>query len=590
MVFSTPTTLAAEDTTTRILVLHSYHPDFRWSAAVHQGITSGLSGGADGTGLAVDLRTEYLDAKRFPNGELHDQMEAILARKYRDHAPDLIISVDDDALQFLFARREQLFGTVPVVFGGLDAEGFDARLLSGRREYTGIVERLDLVSTLELITEVHGTAREIVVVNDQTQSGLTHRGELEMLDESGSIDLPLRFMDQGDGLSFAELLDAVESLPPSTPIFFAGFYLDRTGTALEPEVVIPELSAVTAAPIYAHNDELLGLGICGGRLLSGTVHGRSLAELAKDVVEAGSADGIPVRVESSNRVMADFTELRAHSIPLVSFPADTEFINVPARFFDRYRNEAIVGVSAIVGLFVLIVLLAIWFIRARRAEHELEQAVDAKDLLMREMNHRVKNNLSMITSLIRLKGRTMNQVENVASLDDVVHQIDAIRIVHDNLYKSTDLAHIRMRDYVGQLIETVFASFSDERAQVSVDVDDIGLPTNTAVPMGMIINEAATNAIKHGFSPQGASLFQVTLRGRCPDRGDAVDRPTVELAIFNSGTSIPTSVTPQHAPTLGMRLITALTEQLGGTMSIRREGGTTLLFSFPCNGGVDYSE
>jgi two-component sensor histidine kinase len=198
-----------------------------------------------------------------------------------------------------------------------------------------------------------------------------------------------------------------------------------------------------------------------------------------------------------------------------------------------------------------------------------------KDILMQELNHRVKNNLLMITSLIKLKN---NAVGGSVDLSDLIHQIDTIRIVHEKLYKSSDVTRISMDEYIPDLFSTVF-SFSPLRIKAEVQCENVVLPTSTAVPLGLLINEIATNAIKHGFYPEKEAVFTAELHGS--EERETADSQELVLMLSNNGKPFPDDIDLDNPQTLGMRLISALVDQLNGKLELQREPHPVFTIRFP---------
>lgn len=198
----------------------------------------------------------------------------------------------------------------------------------------------------------------------------------------------------------------------------------------------------------------------------------------------------------------------------------------------------------------------------------LTTAVKEKDFLMRELNHRVKNNLAMINSLVSLKSATL---EPVVDLSDISSQISAINIVHEQLFQTEAVSHINLRDYVQKLILTVF-SFSQQPVDIVNTIDEISIETKQAVPIGLIINELATNAIKYGFTAEEAG-FSVGLERQSAGK-------QLVLTVSNTGNPFPEEIDLDNPGTLGLRLITTLVEQLEGSIELRREPYPVFTFRF----------
>jgi len=191
---------------------------------------------------------------------------------------------------------------------------------------------------------------------------------------------------------------------------------------------------------------------------------------------------------------------------------------------------------------------------------KLEQSVAEKDSLMQELNHRVKNNLLMITSLLSLKEAAMG---GSADLSDVRYQIEAIRIIHDKLFHTGSVLEIEIGSYLRDLLNLIFSSFSEKKVRLRIDIEEMRIKTRTAIPLGLIVNEIATNAVKYGFTTAEEPGFTISLK-EDPSEGRCV------LILSNTGEPFPERVGLDNPDTLGMQLITTLVSQLRGTLDLRR--------------------
>ncbi len=149
-----------------VLILHSYHPGFTWTESVSAGLCSAL-GEAD---FEISIYTEYMDTKVHTSEDMFPLLEQLYRTKYEKDHFDLIITTDDNALNFLLSRRDLLFPGVPIVFCGLN--NFTESRIEGVQEITGVAEAMDLAGTIELALELHPGARYVAVVNDSTPTGI----------------------------------------------------------------------------------------------------------------------------------------------------------------------------------------------------------------------------------------------------------------------------------------------------------------------------------------------------------------------------------------------------------------------------------
>lgn len=207
----------------------------------------------------------------------------------------------------------------------------------------------------------------------------------------------------------------------------------------------------------------------------------------------------------------------------------------------------------------------------KKNEIELREALEEKEMLLGEINHRVKNNLAIISALIRLKESAAG---GTIDLTDIKSQINAITIVHKKLYKTGNITHINFREYVQDLLITVFSSFTTQRVTIIKELDNVSLKTKTAVTIGLVINEIATNAIKHGFTEGSEARFSIILK-------EDTDSNQYVLTLMNTGNPFPEDKDLDHPTTLGLRLISSLTHQIKGTIQLKRLPHPEFTITFP---------
>jgi len=209
----------------------------------------------------------------------------------------------------------------------------------------------------------------------------------------------------------------------------------------------------------------------------------------------------------------------------------------------------------------------------KKIERNLEKALEEKTFLMKELNHRVKNNLTIIASLIGLKDQELG---DSVDLSGIRHQIDAIRIIHEKLYRSDRIRSINVRDYLNELLAAYFSTFT-RRGEVVVEsnIESFEIPAGTAVPLGLIINELATNAVKHGFDGTEKSMFRVNMHR------DSKSNQCI-LHISNTGRAFPQDVDIHSAKSLGLQLVATLVNQIHGKIELSRDPYTVYTLIFSC--------
>ena len=207
--------------------------------------------------------------------------------------------------------------------------------------------------------------------------------------------------------------------------------------------------------------------------------------------------------------------------------------------------------------------------KRKQAETELRKTLNEKDFLMRELNHRIKNNLSMVSSLISLKDAEIKE-----DLNDLKHRVDAIRLVHEKLQQHKNIDRIEVRDYFQEILETLFASSTDRDVHIVNTIQRVTISTKTAIALGLIINEIATNAVKYGFTSEEEAQFTVSL----------VQEPVNQLynlTLSNTGKPFPDEIDIEKTETTGLQLISIIVEQLEGSLVLDKLPSPKFTIRFP---------
>jgi PAS domain S-box-containing protein len=217
------------------------------------------------------------------------------------------------------------------------------------------------------------------------------------------------------------------------------------------------------------------------------------------------------------------------------------------------------------------VFVAVDVTEREQARAELGKALEQKNNLLDEVRHRIKNNLAMIGSLINLKAM---QTGTETEFQDLQHQVEAIQTVHQMLSHEADISSIDFGEYTASLLQTAFASARDKRIRVENRVGHVVMDAKIAIPLGLIINEVATNAIKHGFTADVEYRFTASL-----DVDTEADE--YRLVLRNNGAPFPEEVGFSSRTTLGLRLIYSLSRQMGGSAELVREPEPAVVVRVP---------
>ena len=216
---------------------------------------------------------------------------------------------------------------------------------------------------------------------------------------------------------------------------------------------------------------------------------------------------------------------------------------------------------------------------------QIQTSLREKEILLKEIHHRVKNNLQIISSLLFLQSRRISDPGMLSLFQGSIGRIRAMALVHESLYRSDRLTAIVMGDYFRKLADHLIESYSgrDHPVTVSVQAEGISLPLETAVIYGLIVNELVTNALKHAFPENRKGRITISLER--PGADQTADAPGMKkgiiLVVADDGVGLPEEKKNGTADSLGLRLVQNLAGQLDGTIEVRNDGGTEIRVSFP---------
>ncbi len=205
----------------------------------------------------------------------------------------------------------------------------------------------------------------------------------------------------------------------------------------------------------------------------------------------------------------------------------------------------------------------------KKMEEALRLSLQEKDILLKELHHRAKNNMQIISSILNLQAGSVKDPVALECLRKSQTRIRSMALVHEKLYRSMDFARINFGEYLRSLASAVFQSCRIDSSRVKLDfkAEDVFLDINTAIPCGLMANELIVNALKYAF-PDGRS-------GEVRIRLSSLGQDNYRIVISDNGVGIPKNIDFRNTESLGMQLVTLLVGQLDGTIVLQRKGGTT---------------
>jgi len=209
-----------------------------------------------------------------------------------------------------------------------------------------------------------------------------------------------------------------------------------------------------------------------------------------------------------------------------------------------------------------------------RIEHMLRESLKEKEVLLKEIHHRVKNNLQVISSLLYLQSKKIKNQPALEMFVESQNRIRSMALIHEKLYQSDDMVHIDFSEYIHSLIGHLSNSYGDKLVDVKINmlVEDVKLSIDKGIPCALIVNELVVNALKYAFPNER--------RGEITIRISRDGNRSVVLSVADNGVGIPHTVDLANSETLGLQLVKHLSQQLKGRIDIQNGQGTNFLITF----------
>ena len=342
-----------------VLVLFSYHRA-EWSDNVQKGIDSVFAPYQN-----VNFFYEYMDTKRLKTKEYLDTIRKIYTEKYAKAHIDVIICVDNNALELLAENAQTLLPDTPVVFCGIN--DYKPALHAARPKVTGVVEYGDFSDTLKIAFRARPNATKLYIVSDHTETGEINTREL--LDALSSVAPNIQTV-LTDRMSYEDLSTRLQKADLQQVAFFVSFWKDGTGRNIEPWQLDPVFRK-SAIPVFGRSEWMINHGMVGGKCVTGLAQGEAAARIALQILGGTPVSSLPVDTNSPNQYLFDHLMMKHYLIDEGIFPDESISFNRPEPF---YRVSKPIGATILAFstlLLAALVYLVVNIHRRRQAEENL---------------------------------------------------------------------------------------------------------------------------------------------------------------------------------------------------------------------------
>jgi signal transduction histidine kinase/ActR/RegA family two-component response regulator len=561
-----PSLAYAQGEPKQVLVLYSTRPDARLSILGDNLLPRTLEAGA-----AQDLvyYSEFIDDSTFPESA-YAAFREFLRLKYQEARFDLIIAIQDVAIDFVNQHRDTLFRGAPVVF--LTNAQTTGRLPNS----TGLIHERDFAATIRFLRQLQPDVRQVFIV---TGASPGERRYERVLRESQPSETELTFT-YLSGLTTMDLEERLSRLPEHSVVYYISVSEDGAGQRFHPLEYLDRVTAAANAPTYCWVDSAIDHGVVGGSLYSQARAIEQIGQLAQRVLRGEPADGIPIAALSLNVNMVDWRQLRRWRINEARLPVGTIVRFREPTIWDRYSIYILAALTLLITQSVLITGLLIQRRRRRRAEEELRGSQgelrrsyernrdlgarllraqeDERALIARELHDDIGQQVALLTLELSLLGRAKLDEAGTLAKETLSHAQDLARSVQD-LSHRVHPARLRVLGLVPAL-EALRDELSRNGLEIQFLHDTVPptLPSDLTLCLFRVVQEALQNALKHSRAHE----VSVRLSG---------DPGVLTLTVSDDGVGF--DVDDRLGKGLGLVSMNERLEAVGGSLEIRSKPG-----------------
>lgn len=529
----------------KVLILNSYTPQYQWTHDQVQGIREALDGHIENEKIHI----EFLAGRRFLNDtEYFKKLVALFRYKYADEFPDVIITTDDYALNFLLSIKEELFTNVPVVFAGLNI--MNQEIYKNRQNITGILEGLEAKRNIELIQNLHPETKEIILLSDLTSFGQMIKEEA--LAEIKEMNLKNVKITIWDDYTLNELFVNTSQLKKGTVILLLAVHQDKVGRYFSFFTELKKMSDLSSIPIYGMWGSLLiGNGVVGGYMTNAIEHGKDAGNMALEILRGRSVEDIPIVDKTGFYPEFDFNILTKFKIDLSQLPTNSKIHHYPNNIYEEIRVPLAIGTGTLIFLFFMVIVLD-RLVKKRteelsRKEQEARKNADKLRATNETLNdfvgivsHDIRSPLSTITSLLEVLEQEPEAVKEVTPIIkksakkcfSLVNDILDITAIRSGKVK-IELKTIRFKELAMKALFEVSHFAKSKQVEIKVDIDEYLKVEADPDRLEQVLINLLSNAIK--FSNKGSSIHLIAHE----------EQDDIHISVSDNGVGVPKDLIPK---------------------------------------------
>lgn len=375
----------------KVLVINSYHPQYKWTQELTDSVKQKLEQDISEENIFI----EYLDARRFINDpDYLNELTSFFSFKFKKrYTPDLIISTDDYAFQFLLKHGQEIFNETPIVFGGVNV--YKNSFLEGKNNITGIQEGHDLKKNIELILKLHPEMDKLYILSDRSTIGSELTNSLVTILANTNIKYEVV-----NNVTYKELKNTLASSSSRSVAIILAIHSDSEGRYFSYSTDLKEMSKVSKIPIYGMWGMNNGLGTLGGYMTDGYTHGQEISNIALEILKGANVKDFTIIPKTSFVPQFDYNQLVRFKVNLKDLPSDSKIINVPISLYSKYKYYIL-----LISTLIILLLFTIMF---------LKHAVNVKTRHLASLNDKLREFVGIVAHDLR------NPIGSILSLSQLL--------------------------------------------------------------------------------------------------------------------------------------------------------------------------
>lgn len=367
--------VVAEERPLNVLIIHAYHLGYPWTYNQNEGIRKGLLE----YDSEMNIFTEFLDWKRFPDEVSIELQYQTFKNKYKDVSIDLILTTDDMGLEFALANRAELFNNAPIAFSGIIGQTA-MEIIGNEQDVTGVYENMEAEGMIDLLKLLQPDVNHLYLVHDLSESGIRTKDVFfNAIESTGTMD-DYEITDLSE-LTNVEIEGKLATLDKKSAVILISYNISVDGIVLKPEVFCQRFNEVSSVPMYSIDEFLFGEGIVGGTFLSGVLQGEVLANLGVQILQGTDPDSLPHISEATVYTGVDEEIVQKYELSLHGLEEDVVIINEEFSFFEEYRSLVLAVFGIVIGLLIFIIILLFMIDIIHKSKKKvLGQKIELQDL------------------------------------------------------------------------------------------------------------------------------------------------------------------------------------------------------------------